>query len=278
MTLPQWFTSLFKIQKPVIAMAHIPALPGTPRYDTGKGIAHMIDVVREDVKHLVQGQVDAIMFCNEDDRPYVLRAGIEQIAAMTRVICETAPQGIPFGVDFLWDPQAAISIAHATGASFVREVLSGTYESDMGLWSPQAGDALRFRRQIGADNLRMFFNVVPEFASSLGFRNVGERARSAVVSCLADAILISGPMAGMAPLDISCFIEAKTAVGNVPIMMNTGATPKNIAEYIAIADGVIVGSALKVDGYTWNPVDPNRVSAFINQVEKVRRSAELIPL
>jgi len=82
-------------------MAHLPALPGTPRYDSAKGVQHLVDWVRRDVKSLVEGGVDAVMFCNEDDRPYVFEAGIEQIAAMTRVITEAKPENIPFGGDVL---------------------------------------------------------------------------------------------------------------------------------------------------------------------------------
>ncbi len=137
MDFKRWFHDLFQVSKPVIAMAHLPALPGTPRYDRENGVDHIVEWVARDVAHLVAGGVDAIMYCNEDDRPYVFEAGVEQIAAMTRVIAETKPTDIPFGVDFLWDPIAAMAVAHATGGRFIREVLTGVYESDMGL--PQRG-------------------------------------------------------------------------------------------------------------------------------------------
>jgi hypothetical protein len=159
-----WIKTLFHQTKPVIAMAHVPALPGTPRYDMAGGVEALIKAVRPDVERLVAGGVDAIMFCNEDDRPYVFKAGIEQIAAMTRVVTECAPKGIPYGVDFLWDPYAAIAMAYATGASFIREVFTGVYESDMGLWAPSAGDIMRYRQSIGAAGVRLFYNVVPECA------------------------------------------------------------------------------------------------------------------
>jgi hypothetical protein len=267
----RWLRELFNEAKPVIAMAHVPALPGTPRYDADAGMAFLIQRVRSDVEHLLEGGVDAIMYCNEDDRPYVFEAGIEQIAALTRVVAETAPAGIPFGVDFLWDPMAAMAVAAVTGATFIREVLSGTYESDMGLWSPHAGRVLRFRRQIDADHVRVFYNVQPEFAASVGSRGVAERARSVVVSCLADAILVSGPMAGVHP-DYSVIEEVKASVREVPVFLNTGSTPQNIGEYLKVADGVIVGSALKVGGYTWNPVDPERVDRFMAAVTQSRQA------
>jgi membrane complex biogenesis BtpA family protein len=265
-----WVKELFGCEKPVIAMAHLSALPGTPRYDAAAGISGIIEKLEPDIQHLIGGGVDALMFCNEDDRPYVLHAGMEQVAAMTRVVTELRPKDMPFGVDFLWDPTAALCIASATGASFVREVFTGTYESDMGLWSPNARELFRLRRSIGADHIRLFFNVAPEFCSPLGSRSVAERARSAVVSSLADVILVSGPMAGAEP-DYSLVEEAKMAMGDiVPVFLNTGAKASNIARYLQVADGVIVGSSLKVDGYTWNPVDPARVRAFMVEANRAR--------
>ncbi len=265
-----WFSELFGVTKPIIAMAHIPALPGTPRYDKKKGVEHLVKGVARDVEHLVNGGVDAIMFCNEDDRPYVFEAGIEQIAAMTRVITEVKPK-IPFGVDFLWDPKATIAIAHATGARFIREVITGVYESDMGLWSPDAGMFARFKSQIGADDIRVFFNVVPEFASPLGSRSAVDRAHSAVVSSLADVILVSGKMAG-AEADLSVIKDIKDHI-DVPVFVNTGVKTHNVNDYLSVADGAIVGSSLKEDGYTWNPVDPKRVKEFMGKIKQVRRSS-----
>src|SRR5262245_21122931 len=97
-----WLKELFGKEKPVIAMAHIPALPGTPRYDPALGLAGMVEKVRADIVNLIAGGVDAIMFCNEDDRPYTFQASKAQVAAMTRVVTELRPRQIPFGVDFLW--------------------------------------------------------------------------------------------------------------------------------------------------------------------------------
>lgn len=265
-----WFQQLFGRAKPIIAMAHVPALPGTPRYNAEAGVDGMIEAMRGDIGHLIAGGVDAIMFCNEDDRPYVFRAEPVQVAAMARVVTELRPREIPFGVDFLWDPIAALSIAAATGASFIREVVTGVYESDMGLWAPDAAALLRLRRDIGADQIRIFFNVQPEFGSALGTRTVAQRAKSATVSSLADAILVSGPMAGAEP-DFSAVSEAKSGVGaNTPVLLNTGARPDNVAQFLEAADGVIVGSYLKVDGYTWNPVDPARVRKFMEAANRVR--------
>lgn len=266
------FASLFPTPKPVIAMAHLPALPGTPRHRPGSSLDELVDLVRTDLDHLLAGGVDAVMFCNEDDRPYRLKVGPEIPAAMAAIVAELRPRDRPFGVDVLWDPIAAMAVARATGAAFMREVVTGAYESDMGIWAPDAGELLRYRHAIDADEVLVFGNVTPEFASPLGSRSVADRSRSAVTSSLLDAILIAGPMAGAEP-DLAALREAKAAVGDdVPVLMNTGAREDNIGRFLAVADGVIVGSGLKVDGGTWNPVDPDRVAAFMDAVRVVRHS------
>jgi membrane complex biogenesis BtpA family protein len=258
----QRFRDLFPGSKPIIAMAHVPPLPGTPLYDDGAGIDGLVEAVRADLRVLLDAGVDAVMFCNEGDRPYSQVAGYDGVAAMTRVVAELRPADRPFGVDFLWDARAALAIGVATGASFMREVVTGVYESDMGLWNTDAAALLRERRRLDSD-IAILMNVTPEFASPVGRRSVGAAARSAAVSSLPDAILISGPMAGAEP-DVAVLREAREAVDReVPVLVNTGAKSTNIAAFLEVVDGCIVGSDLKVDGYTWNPVDRERVRRFV---------------
>ena len=261
---------LLGVAKPVIAMAHVPALPGTPRYRPGTSIDELVALVRTDLEHLLAGGVDAVMFCNEDDRPSTFQAGPEIAASMAALIGALKPIDRPFGVDILWDPMSAMALAKATGAAFMREVVTGTYESDMGIWAPDAAALYRYRSQIDAEDVLVLANITPEFASPLGSRSIAQRARSAVTSSLVDAILIAGPMAGAEPY-LSAVVDAKEAVGDrVPVLMNTGARADNVARFLEVADGVIVGSSLKVDGQTWNPVDPARVSAFMERVREAR--------
>lgn len=265
-----WLPEVFGTERPVVGMVHFPALPHTPLHDRDGGISKIVDVVERDLAALVDAGFDAVMFCNEADRPYALEAPIEAVATMSAVVARLAPTEIPFGVDYLWDPKAAIAIAHAAGASFVREVFTGTYESDMGLWSPNPAEILRYRSDIGADQVRLLMNVTPEFAGSLGPRDVGQRARSAAVNAMADAILIAGAMAGAAA-DESALAEAKRALaGDVPVFVNTGVREDTVGRYLSEYNGVIVGTSLKVDAYTWNPVDPERARAFMAAARAAR--------
>lgn len=250
-------------RKVIIAMAHLPPLPGTPLYDRKAGVEGIVSSVARDLEVLLKHDFDAILFCNEGDRPYSLGVGAESVALMSRVVTKLAPSDRPFGVDFLWDAHAAMAVAAATGASFIREVVTGVYESDMGLWNSDPAGLLRYRRQLDADGIAVFMNVTPEYASSIGTRSVGQVARSAAVSSLADAILIAGPMAGVEP-DLAQVKQAKETVRDLaPVLVNTGAKAANIEAFLVSSDGVIVGSDLKRDGYTWNPVDPSRVKRFL---------------
>ncbi|WP_300676214.1 BtpA/SgcQ family protein [Nocardioides sp.] len=263
------FRSIFPgVDKPLIAMAHVPALPGTPLYDSAGGVEALVDHVRADVAMLVEAGFDAVMFCNENDRPYQLHAGPEASAVMARVVTECRPSAIPFGVDYLWDPRIALAAAVATGASFIREVVSGVWESDMGLWNTDAASVLRERRRLDAEDIAILMNISPEFASPIGTRTFAQVAHSTVVSSLADTILVSGPMAGAGP-DPRVLREVREAVDPaVPVLLNTGAKAETIADMLQIADGCIVGSSLKVDGHTWNAVDPERAKRFVAAARK----------
>src|SRR5215472_928428 len=266
--------ALFGRSKPVIAMMHLLPLPGRPLYDSKGGMVAIVDALRRDLDILQAGGVDGLLFCNEGDRPYSFQIDRAPVAAMAAVIGELRPHiRLPYGVDLLWDPMAALAVAQAVRASFVREVFTGVYDSDMGLWQTDAAATLDYRRHIGANDVRLFFNIEPEFARPVAQRSVGALARSVVVSSLADAILISGPMAG-AEADLSHISEAKLAVPTTPVLANTGVRIETVRATLAVADGVIVGTGLKRDGYTWNPVDPERVQRFMDEVCVAREQGE----
>ncbi len=264
------FDFLGEKTKVVIAMAHIGALPGAPLYDADGGVDRLIEGVLKDIDSLQAGGVDAVMFGNENDRPYLFNAPPEGIAAMTAVVQAAKPRlKVPFGVNYLWDPVASVAIGAATGASFVREIFTGLFASDMGLWRPDAAGALRLRRRLGRDDMKLLFNINAEFAHSLDERPIALRAKSAVFSSLADAILVSGPLTGE-PVERSNLMSVREAVQTVPVLANTGVTVDNVRDILAIADGVVIGTHLKVDGQTWNPVDATRAKRFMDAVAKLR--------
>lgn len=257
-------------KKVVIAMAHIGALPGAPLYDADGGLDKLIEGVLADIEKLQAGGVDAIMFGNENDRPYVFKAAPEGIAAMSAIVQAVKPSlKVPFGVNYLWDPQASVAIGAVTGASFVREIFTGLFASDMGLWEPNCAAAARLRHDLRRDDMKLLFNINAEFAHSLDQRPIELRAKSAVFSSLADAILVSGPLTGQ-PADQSHLRSVAETVKDVPVFANTGVNIDNVRDILSLASGVVIGTHFKVDGNTWNAVDAGRVARFMDVVNKLR--------
>jgi len=264
------FRRVFGNRKPVIAMVHFGALPGSPLYDAERGLDGILAGVTADLDALQKAGVDAIMFGNENDRPYEFNVDTASTATMAYVIGRVREKiTVPFGVNVLWDPMSTVALAAGTGASFVREIFTGTYASDMGPWTPNAGKAMRYRDRLHRSDLAMLYNVSAEFAHSLDQRPLKDRARSAVFSSIPDAILVSGQITGEAA-EMGDLEAVKKTLPDTPVLANTGVKHATIADVMRIADGCVVGSSLKVDGNTWNAVDPERAAEFMALARKAR--------
>lgn len=267
------FGQVFGTAKPVVAMLHFPGLPGRPLHDREAGRQRLVDVLGRDLATLQDAGVDGVLFCNEADIPYQLKVGPEISAAMAAVIGELRSDvRVPFGVNILWDAIASLALARATGAAFIREVMTGVYESDLGVIEPRIGEIAGYRTAIGADDVLLFDNIQPEFASALGSRSVADRAAGAAFLGL-DAILISGPAAGV-QFDMGHLRDAKAAAGTVPVVANTGVRADRIADIFGVADAAIVGTSLKIDGVTWNAVDPERAHRLMDAARAARSVAQ----
>ena len=261
------FSQVFGVARPVIGMVHLGALPGSPLHDPD---ADLVAAARADLTALQDAGFDAVMFGNENDRPYEFAVDTASTATMAAIIGALRREiTVPFGVNVLWDPMSTVALGAATGASFVREIFTGTYASDMGPWTPDAGKAMRYRDRLGRSDMAMLYNVSAEFAHSLDARSLPDRARSAVFSSIPDAVLVSGQITGEAAA-LSDLEAVKAVLPDTPVMANTGVKHETIADVLSIADGCIVGSSLKVDGDTWNPVDPDRANAFMALARKAR--------
>ena len=113
------FKRIFKDIKPVIGMVHIGALPGTPLFDPS---VDLLAAARADLIALQNAGFDAVMFGNENDRPYEFDVDTASTATMAAIIGQLKPEiTVPFGVNLLWDPMSSVALGAATGAAFVRE-------------------------------------------------------------------------------------------------------------------------------------------------------------
>ncbi|MBD2844341.1 BtpA/SgcQ family protein [Paenibacillus sp. IB182496] len=269
-----WLKEIIGTEKAIIAMCHLQPLPGDPHYDADKGMAYVLEAARADLLALQRGGVDAVMFSNEFSLPYLTDVRTETVAAMARIIGELMGEiRVPFGVNVLWDAKKSLDLAAATGASFVREIFSGVYASDFGLWNTNVGETIRHQRQIGASHVKLLYNIVPEAAQYLADRDIESVARSTVFNNRPDALCVSGLIAG-AETDGQLLKRVKAQVPDTVVLANTGMRIDNIERQLSVADGAVVGTTFKVDGRFENAVDEARVRAFMDKVKAFRAQAE----
>jgi membrane complex biogenesis BtpA family protein len=267
----KWVKELFGTNKPIIAMCHMNALPGDPGYNPEEGMKQVVAWARKDLNALQDGGVDAVMFSNEFSLPYLTQVEPITIAAMARVIGELLKDiRIPFGVNVLWDPVASLDLAVVVGGKFVREIFTGVYASDYGLWNTNCGATVRHQHRISGKDVKLFYNIVPESAAYLGGRDVVAIAQSTVFNDHPDALCVSGLTAGV-ETDTSILKKVKEVVPDTVVIANTGMRVDNIEQQLSIADGAIVGTTFKYDGKFENHVDEQRVGQFMEKVKSFRK-------
>lgn len=255
--------------QPIIGMVHLDPLPGAPRFDGDRTAIRRRTVA--DAKALAAGGVDGVMVENFGDTPFhpedVPAHVVAEMTSLVGAITDTVD--VPVGVNVLRnDAEAALSIAAATEASFIRiNVHTGARVTDQGVIEGRAHETLRLRERLDAD-VRILADVAVKHSEPLGAENVQHETRDAVERGLADAVVVSGTGTGRAVSHDRLDTVASVAHAcDVPVYVGSGVTHDRAEELLSVADGAIVGSALKTDGDVHEPVDRSRVAALVDAVE-----------
>jgi hypothetical protein len=263
---------MFGVDKPIVGMVHLWPLPGAPGY-TGYGMETILDNARRDAESLLKGGVDGLIVENMWDLPYYVGAEVRLEAVTAQAVAARAVRGLtakPVGVNVIHNGwQAELSIAVAADLDFIRVcILTGARLWDTGdLDRGCAADLLRRRKELGAERIKLFADV--DKKHSVPFPGLDLETHIEWTEFYrADALIVSGRMTGSAP-ELEKVRRAKEAATR-PILMGSGTTAENIAEFLNYADGAIVGSSLKVDGIAENPVDVERVRCYMEAVREVR--------
>jgi membrane complex biogenesis BtpA family protein len=255
--------NIFHTEKPIIGCVHLEALPGTPHYDPSISFKSRVERARREIRTLQEAGFDALVFANEADRPYLAQVGPEIIASYTRIISQALDVvKIPYGCGVLVDPYAALAIAKAVDASFIRAYISGVYADMCGLTVYKPGEIMRYRKNIGADKVNIYCYCDAHGGSSLDSRSQEAIADTAFSLLDPAGVLIPGQHAGLAP-DFNEVMAIKKRFPDKPVLIASGITPKTVQKALAISDGMVVGTCIKKEGILWNEVDPDRARAFI---------------
>ena len=254
---------IFKKDKPIIGMLHLPALPGSPANElSADAIRHH---VLKDAEALADGGVDGLILENFGDVPfYPRRVPAHTVAFMTAIAVEIRRAfDLPLGINVLRnDAESAIAIAFAADAQFIRiNIHAGARVTDQGLIEGTAHETLRYRKLLGS-GVKIFSDAEVKHSSALDSRDLKDEVAELVGRACADAIIVTGRATGKQTA-IADLKAAKEAAGTVPVFAGSGVDISDVADVLETADGVIVGTAFKFDAVTTNAVDSARVRKFI---------------
>ena len=257
-------TSFFTTTKPVIAMIHLGALPGTPAH--GLSLAEIEKQALHEAKIFRAAGVHGLMLENMRDTPYLRGKVGPEIVGCMAIIARAVKQAsqMPCGIQILAGANVeAVAVAHAAGLDFIRaEGFAFAHVADEGIIQSSAAELLRYRRMIGADSVQIWTDVKKKHSSHAITSDVdiGEMAH-AVEFMRGAVVIVTGAVTGDAPQSSDVLAVKKKT--RLPVYLGSGVTAKNLKSFFATADGFIVGSEFKQDGHWARGVEARRVEKFM---------------
>jgi membrane complex biogenesis BtpA family protein len=253
----------------IIGMLHVPALPGSPRNNLD--LHAVIDWILKDASALASGPVDGFILENFGDVPFFPERVPPHTVAFMSVIGREVRRAfdLPLGINVLRnDARSAMAIAAAVSAQFIRVNVHGSARvTDQGIVQGRAHETLRYRALLGSD-VRIFADVDSKHSAPLAMRPLREEVDEVVSRGCADAVIVSGPATGKETSIEDLRIAKQAAGAATPVFAGSGVHAGNGGAVLATADGVIVGTSLKKDGITSNPVDAAAVRAFMESIPR----------
>ena len=267
---------IFPVEKPIIPTLHLLSLPGAPYYD-GRPMDDIVEYTMREVEILAECGVDGLIVENHGDIPFIKpeRFPYETVAAMTCVGSEVAKfaktHNMAVGVNCLANAAIpALSIAKAIHADFVRiNQYVNAYVANEGFIEGLAGDILRYRKNISAEDVSIFADVHVKHGSHaiVADRPIPEQAKD-VLFFSGDVLVCTGSRTGDAPTDDE--MRAIKVRPDVPVVVGSGITAENVAHILSIVDGGIIATYFKKDNVWYNTVERDRAMYFMDRVRALR--------
>ncbi|MCP3918043.1 MAG: BtpA/SgcQ family protein [bacterium] len=258
-----------------IGVVHLPPTPGSPRYEMDGGVDALLAAAVRDARALRAGGVDAVIVENFGDAPFFKDAvpaeTVATLALALRAVRDEVGE-VPVGINVLRnDARAALGLCAAAGADFLRvNVHVGAAATDQGIVEGRASETLRERQRL-CPEAALLADVHVKHATPMSREPITRVARDTLARGLADAVIVSGAATGDAP-DVATLREVREAVGSARVLIGSGlGLDAEAARFLEIADGAIVGTALKRDGRVEEAVDVDRVRAMRAQFDRALR-------
>ncbi|KAG5679417.1 hypothetical protein PVAND_008984 [Polypedilum vanderplanki] len=274
------FRRIFSKRTSIIGMIHLNPLPGTPFYQSGS-FNQIIEKARHETNVYIENNIDAILIENMHDIPYVKsdKFGPEIVSSMTAAAIEVknlCDSKIPIGIQVLaGGGKEALSISKSVGLNFIRnEGYVFAHVGDEGMIESNAGELLRYRKMIDAENV-MIFNDIKKKHSSHAITSDLSLLDTAHATKFfqSDGIILTGKSTGDATdlNDVKIIANEKEKL-KMPLLIGSGVTKSNLRDYFGIADALILGSYFKTDGYWSNDLCSTRINDFMRDACEFEKS------
>lgn len=265
------FNNTFKVNKPIIGMIHLDALPATPRYKNNND--EIIEKAIQEANIYKKAGVDSIAIENMHDIPYIKNnVGAEITAIMSIIGYQIKKEtNLPCGIQILAGAnKEALAVAKSAKLDFIRaEGFVFAHVADEGIIESCAGELLRYRKQLEADNILVFTDIKKKHSSHSITSDIDiKETAHAAEFFLSDGVIITGVSTGS-----EASREEISVVKNsvkIPVLVGSGVTFDNVQSYLNISDALIIGSYFKEHGYWENKVDYERTSKFMEKVNSLR--------
>ena len=250
----------------IFGMVHLRALPGTPRHNLS--IQEITDLALQEAQVLYDAGLNGIIIENMHDIPYLKRTVGPEIVASCTVVAQTLRAAFPnwsLGLQILAGAnKQALAVAAASGLDFIRsEGFVFAHVGDEGILESDAGELLRYRKQIGAEQVQIICDIKKKHAAHSITADINIEAYAhAAQFFLADGVLLTGQATGHA----ASMAELETLQNireNLPVWIGSGITQENLKVYVYLADALVVGSHFKADGYWENELSSERIADFM---------------
>lgn len=228
-------------------------------------MGQILDRARSDADILADSGFDALLVENFADTPFHgSTVPPETVAAMACAVAAVVDASdVPVGVNVLRnDARAALAVATAAGASFIRvNVHTGVMWTDQGTLEGRAAETLRVRAALG-DDVALLADVHVKHATPPPGQALEDAAADSWARGMADGLIVSGSGTGR-PTDLANVGRARLGAPDAPVFVGSGVTPETVTRVLQAADGAIVGTCLKPEGDPGGAVDPAKARALM---------------
>lgn len=264
-------SSLFNKNKLLIGMIHVPALPGTPYNKLSP--KQIINKCIQEANIYKKSNIDSIMIENMHDAPYLKRNVGPEITSLMSIISYEMRKVFPIepiGVQILAGAnKEALSVAYSSDIDYIRaEGFVFSHIGDEGVFESDAGELLRYRKNIGADKIKIFNDIKKKHSANFITSDVsiGEMAKNAEFFG-SDGIIVTGSSTG-SEASIEEILSVKKST-RLPVLIGSGITYDNLQNYVPIADGFIVGSYFKYENFWKNDLDEKKIIEFVEKYKSL---------